>query len=165
MWCLVCRLKRVTKRHIQNGFPVCAEFMFPTPLFKIETERRMKLDHNWSWQLMSLDKSQLWKMRLFCNKENVTFSGTYELETTSDKSNSCSRVVQVSPSSIFLEICAHQATLQIMKKVHQKTNFCQYLQERARSSSREGFFLKPTWGGGRGGLAFSHKGNMALPGL
>ena len=141
VWCLVCRLKRVTKRHIQNGFPVCAEFMFPSPLFKIETESRMKLDHNWNWQLMSLNRSQLWKIRLFCSKKNLTFSGSYELETTSDKSNSCSCFVQVSPSSISLEIFAHQATLQIMKKVHQKTNLCQYLQERARSSSREGFFL------------------------
>ena len=86
-------------------------------------------------------------MRLFCNKKNVTFSGSYELETTSDKSNSCSRIVQVSASSISLQICAHHATLQIMKKVHQKTNFCQYLQEGARSSSREGFFLKQTLGG------------------
>ena len=135
------------------------------PAFKIETESRMKLDHNWSWQLMSLNKSQLWKMRLFCNKKNVTFSGSYELETTSDKSNSCSCFVQVSPSSISLEIFAHQATLQIMKKVHQKTNFCQYLQEGARSSSREGFFLKQTLVGWGGGGAFSHKGNVALPGL
>ena len=62
-------------------------------------------------------------MRLFCNKENVTFSGTDELETTSDKSNSCSRFVQVSPSGISLEIFAHQATLQIMKKVHQKQTY------------------------------------------
>ena len=44
-----------------------------------------------------------------------------------------------------------------MKKVHQKTNFCQYLQERARSSSREGFFLETNigglgWGAGGGFL-------------
>ena len=139
------------------------------PLFKIETGSRMKLDHNWSWQLMSLNKSQLWKMRLFCNKKNVTFSGSHELETTSDKSNSCSRIVQVSASSISSKICAHYATLQIMKKVHQKTNFCQYLQEGARSSSREGFFLKQTLVGWGGWLypkkGFGSPGSLILTGV
>ena len=52
LWHLLCWFKRIIKRHIQNGFPVCVEFMFPVPHLKIETERGIKLDHNWKGELL-----------------------------------------------------------------------------------------------------------------
>ena len=110
----------IIKRHIQNGFPVWAAFMFPTSLLRRETEQEgIKLDRNsnfWgniiclfnshsmaaSWGPMMILKCMIIFRWAFHGPFNfrssfvfLYFSGSHQLEAIADKSHSgpCARQV------------------------------------------------------------------------